>query len=258
MVRRLVGDAPADRLADPPRGVGGELEALAVVELLHRPHQPEVALLDEVEQRHPGALVALGDRHDEAQVGLDEGAAGRLGGADLAVEERRAGPGGLVDDSSISASRPVSMAWASSTSCSAVEQGVGAQLAQVAASEVDRALALVGTVAPGHRILRQRLLDLRARSLIDGSGLLLKGRGWSGVANRPFGALKEPRRSADMTHQKGPPATTRGVSWGRCGGTEERDQPASPRRPTEQPAPATDRRAGHRGGPRPARGDARR
>ena len=30
---------------------------------------------------------------------------------------------GVVEDSSISASRPVSMAWASSTSCSAVSSG---------------------------------------------------------------------------------------------------------------------------------------
>ena len=120
----LVGDAAADRLADPPGGVGGELEALAVVELLDRPHQAEVALLDEVEERHPGALVALGDRHHEAQVRLDERAPGRLGGrrsgcSSSALRARV----GVVEDSSISARRPVSMAWASSTSCSAVSRG---------------------------------------------------------------------------------------------------------------------------------------
>ena len=76
----LVGDGPGDRLADPPRGVGGELEALGVVELLHRPHEAEVALLDEVEEQHPPPDVALGDGHDEAQVGLDQ-----LASADLAV-----------------------------------------------------------------------------------------------------------------------------------------------------------------------------
>ena len=47
----LVGDGAGDGLADPPRGVGGELEALGVVELLDRPHQAEVALLDQVEER---------------------------------------------------------------------------------------------------------------------------------------------------------------------------------------------------------------
>src|SRR5690606_3366128 len=48
---RLVGDGPRDRLADPPRGVGGELVAAGVVELFDRPDQPDVPFLDEVEQR---------------------------------------------------------------------------------------------------------------------------------------------------------------------------------------------------------------
>src|SRR5215217_6319091 len=45
---RLVGQRPGDRLADPPRRVGRELEALAVVELLRGADQAERALLDEV------------------------------------------------------------------------------------------------------------------------------------------------------------------------------------------------------------------
>ena len=75
---RLVGDRARDGLADPPRRVGGELEALRVVELLDRTDQPEVALLHEVEQRHAPPDVALGDRHDEAQVGLGELLLGEL------------------------------------------------------------------------------------------------------------------------------------------------------------------------------------
>ena len=67
-----VGDRSADRLADPPRGVGRELEAAAVVELLDRPHQADVALLDEVEDADPARLVAASDRDDEAEVRLDE------------------------------------------------------------------------------------------------------------------------------------------------------------------------------------------
>ena len=57
----LVGDRAGDRLADPPRGVRRELEALGVVELVDRPHQAEVALLDEVEELHAPTAVALGD-----------------------------------------------------------------------------------------------------------------------------------------------------------------------------------------------------
>src|SRR4051812_10970239 len=46
---RLVGDGAGDRLADPPRGVGTELVALAVLELLHGADQSDVAFLDQVE-----------------------------------------------------------------------------------------------------------------------------------------------------------------------------------------------------------------
>jgi len=58
---RLVGHGAGDRLADPPRRVGGELVALGVVELLDRADQTKVALLDEVEEQHPATRVTLGE-----------------------------------------------------------------------------------------------------------------------------------------------------------------------------------------------------
>src|SRR5262249_47715837 len=61
---RLVGDRAGDRLADPPRRVRREFVALAVVELLDRPDEPERALLDQVEEAEPAAEVALCDRDD--------------------------------------------------------------------------------------------------------------------------------------------------------------------------------------------------
>ena len=51
---RAVGDAALDRLADPPRGVRRELEALASVELLDGADQADVAFLHEVEQIDAG------------------------------------------------------------------------------------------------------------------------------------------------------------------------------------------------------------
>ena len=78
---RLVGDRSRHRLPDPPGRVGGELVALAVVELLDCADEAERALLDEVEEREAAAEVALGDRDDEAQVGLDH----RLLGAHVAA-----------------------------------------------------------------------------------------------------------------------------------------------------------------------------
>ena len=68
---RLVGERARDGLADPPRRVGRELEALAVVELLGRAHEPDRPLLDQIEERQALVAVALRDRDDEAQVRLD-------------------------------------------------------------------------------------------------------------------------------------------------------------------------------------------
>ncbi len=68
----LVGDGPGDGLADPPRGVGGELIPPSVVELLHRPNEPDVPLLGQIEERHPVRRVPLGDRDHQAKVRLDQ------------------------------------------------------------------------------------------------------------------------------------------------------------------------------------------
>ena len=43
-----------------------------MVELVDRPHQAEVALLNQVEERQSPIAVALGDRDDQPQVGLDQ------------------------------------------------------------------------------------------------------------------------------------------------------------------------------------------
>src|SRR2546428_266285 len=74
----LVGDGARDGLADPPRRVRGELEALAVVELLDRAHQARVPLLDEVEQGQARARVTAGYRDHQAQVRPDEDVLGLL------------------------------------------------------------------------------------------------------------------------------------------------------------------------------------
>ena len=67
----LVRHSPLNRLTDPPRRVGRELVSAPPVELLDRTDQPQDALLDQVDQREIVALVALGDRDDEAEVGVD-------------------------------------------------------------------------------------------------------------------------------------------------------------------------------------------
>src|SRR5919197_819020 len=66
----LVCDGPGDSLADPPRRVCRELEALAVVELLRRADEANRPFLDQVEEGQALVPVALRDRDDEAEVRL--------------------------------------------------------------------------------------------------------------------------------------------------------------------------------------------
>ncbi|MEJ7717034.1 MAG: hypothetical protein WKF31_03370 [Thermoleophilaceae bacterium] len=86
----LVGQRAGDGLADPPRRVGRELEALAVVELLGGADEAERALLDEVEEGKSLVAVVLGDRDHEPQVrlhhlllGVEVAALDALGEVDL-------------------------------------------------------------------------------------------------------------------------------------------------------------------------------
>ena len=68
----LLGQRLEDRLPDPPHGVRDELDALGLVELVGRADQAEVALVDQVGERHALVLILLGDRHDEAEVAADQ------------------------------------------------------------------------------------------------------------------------------------------------------------------------------------------
>ena len=68
----LVGDGPGDGLANPPGGVGAEFVAAAIFVLVHRPHQPGVAFLDEIEEREAAIAVLLGDRDHQSEVAAGE------------------------------------------------------------------------------------------------------------------------------------------------------------------------------------------
>src|SRR5699024_11591362 len=60
------------RLPDPPGGVGGELVALRIAELLDGADEAEVPLLNEVDEEHPAPGVPLGEGHHEPQVRLEQ------------------------------------------------------------------------------------------------------------------------------------------------------------------------------------------
>ncbi len=66
----LVGDGPGDGLTDPPGGIGREFEALAVVKFLHSLDQPQVPLLNQIQEQHSAAHIALGNADHQTQVRL--------------------------------------------------------------------------------------------------------------------------------------------------------------------------------------------
>ena len=68
---RLVGDRAGDRLPDPPGGVGGEFVAAAILELIDRLHQADIAFLNQIKELKPAVRVFLGDGNHQAQIGLD-------------------------------------------------------------------------------------------------------------------------------------------------------------------------------------------
>src|SRR5690606_1158078 len=54
-----------------PGGIGRELVAAAILELVDGFHQPDVAFLNEVQELQAAVGVLLGNRDNETQIGLD-------------------------------------------------------------------------------------------------------------------------------------------------------------------------------------------
>ena len=62
----LVSNRAGDRLPNPPGGVGGELEAFAVIKLLDRLHQAHVTFLNQIQKLHATTNVALSNRNHQS------------------------------------------------------------------------------------------------------------------------------------------------------------------------------------------------
>ena len=66
----LIGNGPGNGLPNPPGGVGGELVALGIVELVNRLQKAQIALLHQIQQLHAPAHIALGDGNHQTQICL--------------------------------------------------------------------------------------------------------------------------------------------------------------------------------------------
>src|SRR6266513_1895970 len=64
----LIGQSPLDRLLDPPCRVRAELPAFSRVKTLHRLHQTDISLRDQVEQRQAKICIIMRDLDDETQI----------------------------------------------------------------------------------------------------------------------------------------------------------------------------------------------
>ncbi len=67
----LGGEGTADRLFDPPAGVGAEADIPLGIEAVDRFHQAEVSFGDEIEEGETAVVVIGGEFYNETEVGLD-------------------------------------------------------------------------------------------------------------------------------------------------------------------------------------------
>src|SRR6516225_1481833 len=67
---RLIRERAANRLSNPPGGVGRKLISAPILKFVDRLHQADIAFLDQIEELQATVDVFLRDRDDEAQVCL--------------------------------------------------------------------------------------------------------------------------------------------------------------------------------------------
>src|SRR5262245_52193824 len=67
----LVGERTLNRLLYPPGSISGEFRALGWIKAFDSFDQPNVTLVDQVEQRKAQALIVTGNFYHQAQVSLD-------------------------------------------------------------------------------------------------------------------------------------------------------------------------------------------
>src|SRR5579862_9616876 len=67
-----IRQSPEHPLKDPPRRVRGKLVSPAGIEFFSGPQEPQVAVLDEIDEREAAMLEALRDGHHEPQICTDE------------------------------------------------------------------------------------------------------------------------------------------------------------------------------------------
>ena len=152
-----------------------ELETLAPVELLDGADQPEVSLLDQIEKVDAGGIgIPAGVGDYQPEVGSQEGVLGLAALALLAAELQAplSSPCIRRVAKRTPASSPVSIRWASSTSCSAVSRSYSPMAVRYWLNEVGgKPAAFVGQFAL--ETLSPRLFKGSGRGSTRQSSLIL-------------------------------------------------------------------------------------
>jgi len=65
-------------MADPPDGVGDEVETLRDIVAFNRVHQANISFGDEIREGHALILILFGDIDDESEIGFNQHVLGEL------------------------------------------------------------------------------------------------------------------------------------------------------------------------------------
>src|SRR5262245_30549 len=67
----LFSDRTCNGLANPPTGICTKLEPTVIIEFVNRAHQPNVAFLNEIQERQAAIDIFFRNTHDQAKIGFD-------------------------------------------------------------------------------------------------------------------------------------------------------------------------------------------
>jgi hypothetical protein len=68
---RLIGDAPGDRLTDPPRCVRAKFVPATIFEFIHRLHQADIAFLNKIKELQAAVRIFFSNRDNETEIGFN-------------------------------------------------------------------------------------------------------------------------------------------------------------------------------------------
>ena len=82
----FIQNGAGNGLPDPPGGVGGKLISLFIIKTKNRPHQPQIAFLNQVGQGQSLMHITFGNGDNQTKVCPDHGILGNFNGAVIGLQ----------------------------------------------------------------------------------------------------------------------------------------------------------------------------